>query len=613
MKYVQKIFVLVFTCLFGFGNFALAQEPPIQKQTQGLVSYVDVHAKEHGVYKTGDRLKFKSLDTGTGKLFVFEKKKSLSYISDDLKVSFYDEDGDGIPERYFSFPQGKQSRRLGSRPYLGASMVQSMLWKYSYKEIKENINLFAFEGQKLFFLGEENHILSSKPIPGKWHQAKVIDKPLSSIERKEVINLYQSKIRSLYKKYYGGNDSPDNQGENKDDGRDEEQGEEKKDPRLRPKRVDFSFNSEDKKHGIFVENSDPENYTGQWGIQVVGRATRGDTKTPFVYRSKLVLVLHQEGTDNYEALCSYDEDSALTFNVNTSVCGAGGKKFIVVPWLKTDKGVSLYFAETLKGEALSGKYSLPEGSIKEAIITPDIVIQNVRPVQKGTKRFFEVRFDVTATRKGERIEVLIYDVNGKRVGSLGDAFYQKAQGYVLPQRTTNLAQIKKIISGSRYSLHFVDSKGNDIIPSHSIENTIFEPNKKRPGGGITGAGGVYSEKERTTIKEVARGGLVGSDRCGYGLGDQNNRMCGFNDFMYMINKIISYIMVLVLPIAALVFAYAGYLYLTSGGNTNKRSAAKNAMTNLVIGVLIILCAWVVVRAVLLSLGVTDEFFIFFKK
>ncbi len=83
-------------------------------------------------------------------------------------------------------------------------------------------------------------------------------------------------------------------------------------------------------------------------------------------------------------------------------------------------------------------------------------------------------------------------------------------------------------------------------------------------------------------------------------------MCGFSHFILLVQNVIEYIFVLVLPIAALVFAYAGFLLLTSGGNPEKRKAAKNAMTSVLIGVVIVMAAWLIVKTVLKALGVDDD-------
>jgi len=97
--------------------------------------------------------------------------------------------------------------------------------------------------------------------------------------------------------------------------------------------------------------------------------------------------------------------------------------------------------------------------------------------------------------------------------------------------------------------------------------------------------------------------------CGRYVTDESgtrNRTCGFSDFVNLIQRVIEYIIILVLPILAIIIAYTGYLFLTSGGNPSKRTAAKNAVTNALIGVVVILAAWLIVRTIVMSVGATSE-------
>ncbi|MFT6829519.1 MAG: hypothetical protein ACJAV6_000349 [Candidatus Paceibacteria bacterium] len=118
-----------------------------------------------------------------------------------------------------------------------------------------------------------------------------------------------------------------------------------------------------------------------------------------------------------------------------------------------------------------------------------------------------------------------------------------------------------------------------------------------PGGG---SGGVNIN---TSVDDVIENGIAVTD-CGYDIGKNGNgRMCGFSDVILLIARVIEYIFVLIIPIAAIVFAYAGFLYLTSGGDPGKKTAAKKAMTNVIIGIVIVMSAWLVVRTIVVSLGV----------
>lgn len=79
--------------------------------------------------------------------------------------------------------------------------------------------------------------------------------------------------------------------------------------------------------------------------------------------------------------------------------------------------------------------------------------------------------------------------------------------------------------------------------------------------------------------------------------------CDFNAFMTLINNVIHFILFyLVIPIAAIMFFYAGFELVTSGGSTEKRGVAKKVFTNAVIGLVIAAGAWLIISTILHILG-----------
>lgn len=81
--------------------------------------------------------------------------------------------------------------------------------------------------------------------------------------------------------------------------------------------------------------------------------------------------------------------------------------------------------------------------------------------------------------------------------------------------------------------------------------------------------------------------------------------CDFNYILMMINKIVTFILVyLAVPIAAIMFVYAGYLLLFSGGESSKMTQAKGIFVNVAIGLVVVAGAWLVVKLVLSTLGYT---------
>lgn len=79
--------------------------------------------------------------------------------------------------------------------------------------------------------------------------------------------------------------------------------------------------------------------------------------------------------------------------------------------------------------------------------------------------------------------------------------------------------------------------------------------------------------------------------------------CGFTQLMTLVNSIINFILYgMVIPIAAILFAYAGFELVISGGSTEKRGIAKKVFANVVVGLVIAMACWLIVKLVLGILG-----------
>ncbi|MEK7088602.1 MAG: pilin [Patescibacteria group bacterium] len=86
-------------------------------------------------------------------------------------------------------------------------------------------------------------------------------------------------------------------------------------------------------------------------------------------------------------------------------------------------------------------------------------------------------------------------------------------------------------------------------------------------------------------------------------GTPTTNPCGFNDILTLINTIVDFIIIyLVVPLAAIMFAYAGFELITSGGETSKREKAKKIFTNVALGIVIILTAFLIVQTILSIVG-----------
>lgn len=83
--------------------------------------------------------------------------------------------------------------------------------------------------------------------------------------------------------------------------------------------------------------------------------------------------------------------------------------------------------------------------------------------------------------------------------------------------------------------------------------------------------------------------------------------CDFNVVISLINKLITFVLVdLATPLFALILIYVAWLYLSSGGSSENVTKAKKIFFNVVIGYIIALAAWLIVKTILAALGFTGD-------
>jgi len=83
--------------------------------------------------------------------------------------------------------------------------------------------------------------------------------------------------------------------------------------------------------------------------------------------------------------------------------------------------------------------------------------------------------------------------------------------------------------------------------------------------------------------------------------------CDFYDIFKLINKVVNFIFVyLVVPVAAIMFAYAGFELITSGGETSKREKAKKIFTNVAIGLIVAAAAFLIIQTILSIVGYNTD-------
>lgn len=83
----------------------------------------------------------------------------------------------------------------------------------------------------------------------------------------------------------------------------------------------------------------------------------------------------------------------------------------------------------------------------------------------------------------------------------------------------------------------------------------------------------------------------------------SNNPCDYNSFITLINNVVNFIVIyLAIPLAAIAFAYAGFLFLTSAENPGKRTQAKSIFVNVLIGLLLVGGSYLIIKTVLSIFG-----------
>lgn len=85
--------------------------------------------------------------------------------------------------------------------------------------------------------------------------------------------------------------------------------------------------------------------------------------------------------------------------------------------------------------------------------------------------------------------------------------------------------------------------------------------------------------------------------------------CTFDNLITLAQNVINFLIFMIAaPIAAVMFAYAGFLMVTNQGNESQVNQAKGIFTNVLIGFVIALAAWLLVNYVLVFfLGDNSKF------
>lgn len=285
--------------------------------------------------------------------------------------------------------------------------------------------------------------------------------------------------------------------------------------------------------------------------------------------------------------------------------------------LPPDTNFEIYIASDAEG-----KYPVNYGNSTDTLkslgkipaSTENIVTVTKAEIKTTTagKKYFEVSGVVNKTIRDRMINLIVRKAGETSGGaSIAQVPYNKGSVFTNVPNAQTLESLASLEDGS-YNLIFsqtIPPGVPQVIQTYELPvvgagtGTGTGGTGTGNGGTGSGGGGAITPYISPDQQKILDEGIVPTD-CGYtDPATGKHKLCGFPQLITLIDRAIQYIFILMLPITAIVFAYAGFLFLTSGGSADKRTKAKKAMTSVVIGIIIILAAFLVVRTILVAIGV----------
>lgn len=89
----------------------------------------------------------------------------------------------------------------------------------------------------------------------------------------------------------------------------------------------------------------------------------------------------------------------------------------------------------------------------------------------------------------------------------------------------------------------------------------------------------------------------------------NGPDCNFDSLLQLARNIIDFLIVVSIPLAVIAFIYAGFSYITAGGNEGKIKKAHDIFWKVLWGFVFVLSAWLIVQTILAALLKEDYSFL----
>ncbi len=89
--------------------------------------------------------------------------------------------------------------------------------------------------------------------------------------------------------------------------------------------------------------------------------------------------------------------------------------------------------------------------------------------------------------------------------------------------------------------------------------------------------------------------------------------CTLNSVLQLMNNLLTFFFqYLLIPLFVVMVMYLGFSYLTAEGKPGQHAKLGSMAKHMILGLLLMLCAWVIVRTILSFLGYQDDLFFFAK-
>lgn len=198
----------------------------------------------------------------------------------------------------------------------------------------------------------------------------------------------------------------------------------------------------------------------------------------------------------------------------------------------------------------------------------------------------------------------VFDSAGKTLPCTATGLVQKETYYVVAQASDTAGTAYKGVE--KFVFGVEPAPATSPTTSPSTPPTL--PPTQNPqtqtvsvGGGTTGAivGATTSTPalQTQTAKELDTAAIL-ADKEGNGVVPCHDT-CGFTDVLVLINNVISFLVTkLFIPLVILMIMYTGVTYITAQGNPGKRANVKSMMMHIVVGMIFVLCSWLIVKTVL---------------